>query len=185
MLSLGLTGWESKKINNVNDNEITRKEETKILNAKSELKDGTLYCSPEFFSNIKGVTVNASSDKVTLTGTNAKVEVTLDGACTVNGEAVELYGTPFKGEKAIMIPAAHLATLLGFEVVADEKLVIVGTGIGEFAKNKNLRKIAAYLTCLKEVDVAKLRYFSRNRRLSASNVLIGQVDVVHKSKIQN
>lgn len=132
------------------------KNEPVVLNAPSVYQDGTLYCSPEFFAKLDGVTVNTASDNITLKNNTANIVVTVDGACTVNGEAAELYGTPFKGEKAIMLPAAHLATLLGFEVVADEKLVIVGTGIDEFANNKNLRKIAAYLTCFKEVDVAKL-----------------------------
>lgn len=137
-------------------NQMLCKNETVVLDTESVLKDGTLYCSPDFFAKLDGVTVSTAADKVNLKNSNASIEVTADGACTVNGEATELFGTAFKGEKAIMLPAAHLATLLGFEVVADEKIVIAGTDIGAFAENKNLRKIAAYLTCFKEIDVTKL-----------------------------
>lgn len=127
-------------------------EEVVKMDAPAIYSDGTLYCTSSFFSNLDGVNVAGSNDAVTLQNGNTQLKLSADGALTVNGNNTELFASPFKLDGKLMLPAAHLASLLGFEVVADGKGVIVGTGIDAFAENKSLRKIAAYLTCLKDID---------------------------------
>ncbi len=126
------------------------------LSTESVFSDGNLYCPTDFFDNIEGITVSNSALPLTLSYGEIRLNISADGKYTLNGEEKTGVPAPLNTDSGALLPAAYTATLLGLETAVEGKGIITGEEISTFTESKNLRRIASYLTCFKNVVPASI-----------------------------